>query len=76
MQGFKNIVARIGWEMNGNYYAWHFANVNATKWNLAFKHIANVVRNESLGAKVRVTWNPSLINWEGIDAGTTGYLIV
>jgi len=70
-QNFTTLHLRIGWEMNGGWYAWSWNGPNntggiVTKWIQAWRHIATVVRSVS-GVNVFNTWNPCVASWSPFD---------
>lgn len=78
-QNFHTLHLRIGWEMNGNWYAWNFNGKNSTggsilpQWIAAWRHIATVMRGATPpGGKVYTTWNPTIANWAPFDV-SSGY---
>jgi len=71
-QGYTHIHARIGWEANGNWYAWNWNGKNSTggsivpQWIAAFRRIATNLRSVS-GMQVTINWNPCTANWSPFD---------
>jgi len=70
--GFTNIHARIGWEADGNWYAWNWNGKNKSgdsivpQWISAFRRIATALRSVS-GVHVTINWNPCVANWSPFD---------
>jgi len=70
--GFIKIHERIGWEANGNWYAWNWNGKNSTGgsivplWVEAFRHISRSLRSVP-NITVIINWNPTTANWSPID---------
>ncbi len=74
--GFKQLVMRVGWEMNigGDTYAGDDAQSQAD-WVAAFRHIAAVLHQAaaSAGASMVVVWNPGVTNYSNALATKSMY---
>lgn len=57
-KGRANTVIRLGWEFNGNWYAWS-AEKDPVSFVGAFRHVVGVLRAVP-GQHFRIVWNPSL----------------
>lgn len=55
--GHGNAYLRIGWEFNGDWYAWAAAS-DPVHFKEAFRHVAGVMKSVP-GASFQVVWNPS-----------------
>lgn len=55
--GVANVTLRLGWEMNGNWYAWGAGRISAADYVAAWRRIATVVRAAAPGAMF--TWSPN-----------------
>jgi hypothetical protein len=65
--GFKSMVLRPGWEMNGDWYPWSVTSDNAAAFTAAFQRIAEVAHAYN-GMTVSVDWNPGYVH------GSTPYM--
>lgn len=57
-QGYKNIILRPGFEMNGGWFSWTVTQANAASFKAAFQRIADISHNFT-GASVSVNFNPN-----------------
>lgn len=55
--GHGNAYLRIGWEFNGDWYAWAAAS-DPTSFKAAFRRVAGVMKGVP-GASFQIVWNPS-----------------
>lgn len=65
--GFKRIVVRVGYEMNGHWMAWAVPGGNkVSSWNAAFRRVSTVMRARAaeLGMNVAIAWNPCAVTGE------------
>ncbi len=76
-QGFKNLIFRVGWEMDLNYSVNYAGDDSGTQadWVAAFQHIYQVIHQTAAaaGATVQVVWNPSATNYTNAVATTSLY---
>jgi hypothetical protein len=56
--GYKQLVIRAGWEMNGNWEPWSVTSANASDYVAAFQHIAALAHSFT-SASIQVVWNPN-----------------
>lgn len=66
-KGFKQIVIRPGWEMNGDWYPWAVTPENAAAFKAAFQHIADVAHAYNNDMAVAVAWNPGYVQNASAD---------
>jgi len=67
--GFKRIVVRVGYEMNGHWMAWAVpGGKKLLAWNAAFRRVATVMKAQAaeVGLDVAITWNPCLVAGEDV----------
>ena len=74
--GFKNLLFRLGWEMNitGPTYAGSDTQSQAD-WVSAFQHISAVIKRAAKadGVLARIVWNPNATNYSYANAITSLY---
>ncbi len=74
--GFKQLIMRVGWEMNvnGDTYAGDDSQ-SQSDWVSAFRHIYSVLHQaaSAAGVSVQVVWNPSVTNYSNALATQNMY---
>jgi hypothetical protein len=67
--GFKRIVVRVGYEMNGHWMAWAVpGGKKLSAWNAAFHRVSTVMKAHAgeVGLDVAIAWNPCLVTGEDV----------
>ena len=60
--GFKSLVIRPAWEMNGNWFAWSVTSANLAAYHAAWQHFYTVVHTyaSANGMTINVNWCPNV----------------
>jgi hypothetical protein len=74
LAGTDPIYLRLGWESNGNWYAWGTPNIGASAYRDLFRYVAQLFRKVS--DRFRFVYNISVLASDSIDSAYPGDSIV